>query len=73
MHDFQVMEWKTPKQMPSRRCGICPPRPWTGRSPPRDPLVIQSRLEVQAQDFCDFAHGTPLGWHWLSRGKNRAA
>ena len=32
----------------------------------RDPLVAQSRLELQAQDFFDFAHGTPLRWHRLS-------
>ena len=29
----------------------------------RDPLVTQSRLELQAQYFFDLAHGTPLGWH----------
>ena len=39
-----------------------------------NPLVTEFRLELETQNFSDFAHGTPLGWHRLSRDrKNRAA
>ena len=36
----------------------------------RDPLMTQSHLELEAQNFLDLAHGTPLGWHRHSRGKS---
>ena len=28
-----------------------------------DPLVTEFRLELEAQNLFDLAHGTPLGWH----------
>jgi hypothetical protein len=34
--------------------------------------VTQLRLEFEAKNFLDLAHGTPLGWHRLPR-ENRAA
>ena len=31
-----------------------------------DPFVTEFRLEIEAQNLFDLAHGTPFGWHRLS-------
>ena len=50
-------------QLPSTALGD------TGRG--GDPLVTEFRLELEAKDFSDFAHGTPLGWHRAPLVKTR--
>ncbi len=40
----------------------------TGRG--GDPLVTEFRLELEAQNLFDLAHGTPFGWHRHSREKS---
>src|SRR6185437_8459188 len=67
--------WERPaKALPHRSLHVIAHRTLGKAGRRGDPLVTQSRLELETQNFSDFAHGTPFGWQrLLSRSKNRGA